>query len=1135
MEKENKEINTKIEKFEKVKQYRDLNSLKLINKDKSTISLNEKFKDFQEIYSLITRYIKINNKKWLFSKKDKVYYIFSQNRLATSSVSTGNIDEDILRIKKISEDFIEYKINFIPEYLNFDIPDNKQLRELINIGFLENGFWYYQYNKSDGSTTYSYIDYVGTGIKKSIGIFSIERFIENLDIRNQSLKIETNILKEIDKKIEENAIEINKYTDLNKFIDILSEIGVFDKTKAEKLVKKMKEGFLFKIFEVFNPLTPKKLLDRYKASLLESKELKDFEVILNYNLLDTEIINGEENPKKFRTLVNLYKTYKNYISCIYIKDNTEDTVELVFNFDKIISSAENREKLFDGIEILYKDNDLGIEKEEIYNDKNIIYYKNGDIEEIYNPESDTKLSIYKYKNGETEKRSYVNGILEGKSLYEYKNGETEEWEYKNNILQRLAIEKKGDKVKEYFYNNGIREEIPILKKYLSIDKERIYIDDYEENRLTDYSLGHWDLQNEDKDKEKLEKILGKSVYDRDPKRDINNGGIVGIDFGTKSTVVVYQKDRTTILPMRISGGIILNNDVRDEDYENPTVIEFIDKVNFLKDYNAKEGRPNTKWDDVKVSYTAFNDLSEGRGEQFHSIISDIKQWTVRDESIKLKDKKGTEFEIPSYSELDKNKDKEDFLDPIELYAYYIGSYINTMKNGIYLEYYLSFPVTYKISVREKILDSFKRGIKKSLPIGIQNDEKIMKRFKVEHGSNEPAAYAVCALKTFKIEPIDEEDKIYYGVFDFGGGTTDFDFGIWKFGKDEDGYDYELEHFKAGGDIDLGGENIVKELAYKVFTNNSSKLKESKIHYTRPPYYTEIIEDILVDNSSVIARLNTRLLSERLRPVWENPECVKREKMEKEKVILYNPQNEEIKDIELKIDEDELHTLIKEKIESGIKKFFIKLEEAFEDEDVKEINILLAGNSSKHPYVEEVFKRYQEEVKDKYLLKIYDVKAIKEANKDSTKVSPTGKTGVAYGLIYSRKGGKIKVTNRDEKANIGNEINFKYYVGNSKRDKLIPVITPNSKYEEYSFFGILTSDTFEIYCTTSPEAQTKQLEIEKAIVKRIALKNDYNGDEKYRIYIKANKNEPTKIHYIIVKKEEDVEVKEFLEEDDINLE
>ena len=608
MEKETKEINTKIEKFETVKEFRDLNSLKLINKDNSTISLNEKFKDFQEIYSLITRDIKTKNKKWIFSKKDKVYYIFSQNRLATSTISTGNIDKNILEIQEISKKFDKniYSNLGIPIKIKFDIPDFNQINELRDIGFLENGFWYYQYNNNEVIKYNDVLVNNSNGNTKSTGIFSIESFVDNLDKRNESLKIETNVIKEIDKKIEENAIEIDKYTDLNKFIDILSEIGVFNRTKAEKLIENIKtNGFWGSLLNSLNsiPNTPKELLDRYKASLLESKELKDFEVILNYNLLDTEIINGEENPKKFRTLVNLYKTYKNYISCIYIKDNTEDTVELVFNFDKIISSAENREELFDGIEILYKeDNNLGIEKEEIYNDKNIIYYKNGDIEEIYNPESDTKLSVYKYKDEGKEKRSYVNGILEGESFLEFENGDTETREYKNNILQGLAIEKKEDKVKEYFYNNGIREEMPVLKKYLSIDKERIYIDDYEENRLTDYSLGHWDLQNEDKDKEELEKILGKSIYDRDPKKDINTGGIVGIDFGTKSTVVVYQKDRTTILPMRISGGIILNNDVRDEDYENPTVIEFIDKVSFLKDYNAKAGRPNTKWDDVKVSY-----------------------------------------------------------------------------------------------------------------------------------------------------------------------------------------------------------------------------------------------------------------------------------------------------------------------------------------------------------------------------------------------------------------------------------------------------------------------------------------------------------------------------------------------------
>ena len=115
----------------------------------------------------------------------------------------------------------------------------------------------------------------------------------------------------------------------------------------------MKKRPWWRFWGELNPPTPKELLDRYKATLLESKELKDFEVILNYNLLDTDIIKGEDSPRKFRNLVNLYKTYKKYISCIYIKDNTEDTVELIFDYSKIISSAEDRNELFDGIEISF--------------------------------------------------------------------------------------------------------------------------------------------------------------------------------------------------------------------------------------------------------------------------------------------------------------------------------------------------------------------------------------------------------------------------------------------------------------------------------------------------------------------------------------------------------------------------------------------------------------------------------------------------------------------------------------------------------------------------------------------------------------------------------------------------------------
>jgi len=1097
-----------MEKFEKLKKFRDLDNLKLINKDKSTEKLVDKFKDLQDIYTLIRTYIKTNNKKWIYSQKDEVYYILSKNILSTGSFGAMNIDTAIDKLEKISK-------NFSNNNLKFEIPYSYELDRLWLGNFLGSGDWKYRYFENE-ELKYHWKTFSHNSDTKTIGVCSIDNFIDNLDIRNQSLKLETNILKEIDKKIAENGIEISEFTDLDKFIKALVEIKVFDDTNVRNLLAKMQKEN--------NEVSPKELLKRYKATLLESKELKDFEVILNYNLLDTDIINGEANPRKFRNLVNLYKTYKDYISCIYIKEGILDTVEIIFDTEKIISDIENKNTVFDKVEIDYQENDLGIVKQVIDKDKTTYYYKNGDKEKIDYSESDFNDSIYYLKNGDYEVRSYKNGILEGKSIYTSTDGSTEIREYRNGVLQGEVVYQKDGHKRKYLYTDGRKEEMPKLKYYLSIDKERINIDDYRENRLLDPNVGHWDLKEEDK--EELKELLGKDVYSRDPKLDINQGGIVGIDFGTKSTVVVYQKDRNNILPMRISGEE-LNKEARDTDYENPTVIEFRDLIKFKKDYDEEIGRPNTKWEDVTISHVAFRHLMEGTSEQFDSIISDIKQWTVnKNAKIEVIDKKGNKISLPPYLDLDEND--ENYIDPVEIYAYYIGSYINTMRNGIYLEYYLSFPVTYEKAVREKILKSFEKGIKKSLPVQIQEDEKIMKKFRVKHGSNEPAAYAVCALKKLKIEP-KENEKIYYGVFDFGGGTTDFDFGIWKNSEDEDMFDYELEHFGAGGDIHLGGENILKELAYKVFSDNTSELRKRKIQYVRPEWCPELSgEEILVEYTRE-AKLNTRKLAEeKLRNLWEEKTDGRIDEI---KINLFNADGVSENGIELNINEEELKALIKDKIEKGIKNFFIKMEDAFKDEDVKKVHIFLAGNSCRHSFVNEIFERYVVEMKDKMELLIYDLKAIKESANDS---KITGKTGVAYGLIYSRKGGRIKVTNRDEKENVANEINFKFYLGNSKKDKFNPIITPNSNYGKYEFLGILTSDIFEIYYTSSPEAQTGTMEIGKddPKIKRISLNEEYDEDERYRIYIKTVT--PDKISYAIVKKEEDIETKEILEEGEVFL-
>ena len=55
--------------------------------------------------------------------------------------------------------------------------------------------------------------------------------------------------------------------DIDKFIKALVEIKVFDDTNVRNLLTKMQKDN--------NEVSPKKLLKRYKATLLESKELKE--------------------------------------------------------------------------------------------------------------------------------------------------------------------------------------------------------------------------------------------------------------------------------------------------------------------------------------------------------------------------------------------------------------------------------------------------------------------------------------------------------------------------------------------------------------------------------------------------------------------------------------------------------------------------------------------------------------------------------------------------------------------------------------------------------------------------------------------------------------------------------------------
>lgn len=412
----------------------------------------------------------------------------------------------------------------------------------------------------------------------------------------------------------------------------------------------------------------------------------------------------------------------------------------------------------------------------------------------------------------------------------------------------------------------------LKSELLNVDKKRCDRDTYEETILTDDGAGHWDLW-EKSSQEGTEIALTEKLIARNPLADVLDDGIIGIDFGTRSTVVGYQNGRDVTHLLRI-GKNKLGEEAKKEDYENPTVIEFDDIESFMQAYSAKAGRPDTSWEDIKVSHTAnynFKNTTEKKdSDNFYSYFYNLKQWcgnTTKEtaETIKSLNTK-TEKKLYKYVDL-----KENDFDPIEIYAYYLGLYINNMTNKIYLRYIMSFPVTYEKQVREKILESFTKGLKKSLPETILNDEATMKKFEVKAGAGEPASYAVCALKEFNCAPGDDS-SILYGIFDFGGGTTDFDYGTWRYADeddfDEEDYDYVIEHFGAAGSKYLGGENLLELLAYEVFKANKKVLLENRITFTKPVQcdvfdgHDELIKD------TQIAKRNTKQLAEALRPFME---------------------------------------------------------------------------------------------------------------------------------------------------------------------------------------------------------------------------------------------------------------------------
>ncbi|GAA9384308.1 hypothetical protein HpHA272_04520 [Helicobacter pylori] len=542
----------------------------------------------------------------------------------------------------------------------------------------------------------------------------------------------------------------------------------------------------------------------------------------------------------------------------------------------------------------------------------------------------------------------------------------------------------------------------------------------------------------------------------------------------KSTTASYMDKNGNYCLLSIGGDVDTDG---LEKYENPTIVEFRRKEKQLKAYNALDHRPFTDKQDMEVAHEAQKYFTDDKGNDLYRFFSKLKQWAGADEKQNFRDYE-EDFSLESFAHC------TDF-NPIEIYAYYIGRCINNMHNGVFLKYFLSYPIKYEKYQAEKIRESFEKGLKKSLPGHVFDDEKTAKNFKVELRASEPCAYAISALKSYGFDKSAKLDKpIYYGVFDFGGGTTDFDFGKWEKSTNPK-FAYKMTHFSSGGDKYLGGENLLEWLAFEAYAQNFQTLKEKGIFIAKPNY--DRIDEQRFGSfmqKSKEARLNLQTIASNLRGFLENLDAHIIEAIEENeefeiegftkdfKAQLFDRNGTEYEN-ELKVDCKELLNLLKSRIDEGVANFFAGFSKVMAeniDDQCRAFHIFLGGNASKSALVKQAFENAKEEQlkaykqktsKDDFAFILYeplgteasDKQILELTGKDAFEtwgggyLKATCKTGVAFGLLESRpKAGGI------ERPSIDSNPVFKYDLGIEREGKFHTRISRDSlKPNEYQIF------------------------------------------------------------------------------------
>lgn len=657
----------------------------------------------------------------------------------------------------------------------------------------------------------------------------------------------------------------------------------------------------------------------------------------------------------------------------------------------------------------------------------------------------------------------------GSEVSSLASGEAEDRKFMENVREYDTVGSAGDR-ENVSLKIPNEEELEKIRKYFcEKPHRRADLPSYDYS-IFQASKGSWDLypfaglKKEELTSQNAPWYQVEGFFARDPHEDVApDSTLVAIDFGTRSTTVAIFDGRggnITVIPIGKSADA-------QETFENPTILKFCDIQKFMEAYGKEKFQPDTEFKDLMVSYQALDDFE--RVETNHKknmlqYLNQLKQWANSPQkALVIQDERDIVLNLDASS----LKDGGDSLNPIEVYAYYIGLNINNMHQGkIYLKYLLSYSATYLEESCQYIRSAFEKGIKKSLPPEIGQDDELMKRFEVRLWQDEATAYAVCALSQYLTQDYIragkgsgtgelweelEKGDIFYGIYDFGGGTLDFSFGIME--QAEQAVYHKLGY---GGGSHLGCENILEELAFRIFYDdaNRERLIKMSVRCNKPMFYGMREDEGRLVGTSNAARFNSCNLISVLRRYWmdrnessdlmsdsENPYAdmlqLQGENGEFYETKLGGRENDGWDEIEtvfiLRAEPEEIEKFFREKVAEGVKLFVDFYRDIIQGDErlqKKKIFVFLAGNASRAKRVRECFEKYLREqgLADRFCINdpLPTDWDREQKKKDAGKSIPTAKSGVVYGLLMARPGAEL-ITVTDEMP----RLHFHYYIGQKK--------------------------------------------------------------------------------------------------------